>query len=442
MQPQRRILNGALWITGYLLVLIVPLLIVHIDPPPHVRGFWTEFSVALGFIALAMLSLQFILTARVKPITSCYGIDIVLQFHRLISLVIVVFVIAHPVIYFIDRPGMLRILNPIHTPWRTWFAYFATAALLGIVIISLFRKALSLDYEIWRILHWILGITIIAFSYAHVGAVGYYVDSPLKQILWGGTALIVLLCLLYTRKIKPVMLAHKPWRISDIREESDRCWTVTLEAIGHQGFEFYPGQLAWLILGQSPYHFEDHPFTMSSSATKTNPLSFTIKELGDYTSRIKDFPINSIAYVDGPYGSFTIDYFPDAKGAVFIAGGIGITPMISMLRTLADRKDERPFLLFYGIQKEEDLAFGEDLKRLEERMNLKVVIVVARPSESWQGATGFVDQKLLDKHLPEDRKELEYFFCGPPPMKKAIDDSLRSLSIPYWKIHSELFELV
>lgn len=77
------------WIGTYLLITLLPLLVMLLYPPPlsAERGFWTEFSVALGFLGLAMIALQFALTARINRIEASYGIDIILQFHRLISLV-------------------------------------------------------------------------------------------------------------------------------------------------------------------------------------------------------------------------------------------------------------------------------------------------------------------------------------------------------------------
>ncbi|MGL5196298.1 MAG: oxidoreductase, partial [Chroococcales cyanobacterium] len=78
---------AAFWIALYIAIALLPLLVLLLHAPPEARDFWTEFSVALGFIGLAMIALQFALTARINRIESSYGIDIILQFHRYISLV-------------------------------------------------------------------------------------------------------------------------------------------------------------------------------------------------------------------------------------------------------------------------------------------------------------------------------------------------------------------
>ena len=105
------IVVAALWIMGYLLLSLLPLLVLLLYPSPSGRGFWIEFSVALGFIGLAMMALQFVITARVNRIDSSYGIDILLQFHRYTSVVALLMVLAHPAILFIVQPDTLQLLN-------------------------------------------------------------------------------------------------------------------------------------------------------------------------------------------------------------------------------------------------------------------------------------------------------------------------------------------
>ncbi|HOY60427.1 MAG TPA: hypothetical protein PK640_20095 [Verrucomicrobiota bacterium] len=104
-----------------------------------------------------------------------------------------------------------------------------------------------------------------------------------------------------------------------------------------------------MTLGDSPFSDREHPFSFSGSAEQApRHLEFTIKELGDFTRRIKNLKRGQRAYLDGPFGALSADRHPGAEGFVFIAGGIGITPMMSHLRTFADRGDRRPLVLIYG----------------------------------------------------------------------------------------------
>ena len=96
----RLVLQGILWIFAYIILSTAPLFVLLIGPRPPGREFWRELSVALGFAGLAMVTLQFVLTARFKVFKAPYGSDIVYYFHRQISLVAFALVLAHPLLLF------------------------------------------------------------------------------------------------------------------------------------------------------------------------------------------------------------------------------------------------------------------------------------------------------------------------------------------------------
>ena len=104
MKGMRLALQAAFWVVVYVFLSTTPLLILKLGPTPEPREPWRELSVALGFAGLAMMTLQFVLTARFKTIKAPYGSDIVYHFHRQISLVTFVLIAAHPVLLFINAP--------------------------------------------------------------------------------------------------------------------------------------------------------------------------------------------------------------------------------------------------------------------------------------------------------------------------------------------------
>jgi predicted ferric reductase len=97
---------------------LAPVLLLLVGPTPPRRGFWIEFSVALGFSGLSMLGLLFAMTARFRHMAVPYGIDVVYHFHRHISVVALLLILAHLVILFVAEPETRRLLNPITAPWR------------------------------------------------------------------------------------------------------------------------------------------------------------------------------------------------------------------------------------------------------------------------------------------------------------------------------------
>ena len=206
-------------------------------------------------------------------------------------------------------------------------------------------------------------------------------------------------------------------------------------------FLFKPGQFGWLTVWGSPFRITGHPFSFSSSAeTDGGFVEMTIRNLGDFTASIPDVPVGKRVYLDGPYGSFTMQHSADMH--VLIAGGVGITPMMSLIRTLADRGDTRPVVLIYGSKDWESITFREELEAHKSRLNLTVVHVLTQPHDDWEGESGFINGDLFRRHLPPPYAEHEYFICGPDPMMDAIEESLADLDVPMSRYHSERYSFV
>jgi predicted ferric reductase len=166
----------------------------------------------------------------------------------------------------------------------------------------------------------------------------------------------------------------------------------------------------------------------------------TIRNLGDFTSNIPNVAAGARVYLDGPYGVFTIGNPADMH--VLIAGGIGVTPMMSMIRTLADRSDKRPVILLYGVQDWDSITFREELEALKTRLNLTVVHVLSKPSAGWTGEQGFINAEMFKRHLPPPYADHEYFICGPNVMMDAIEKALGDMNVPMSKYHSERYSFV
>lgn len=432
---------AVLWIVGYLSLALFPLLVLLLHPAPSGRGFWTEFSVALGFIGLAMMALQFILTARVNRIETSYGIDILLQFHRYTSLVAFFMVLVHPVILFIAQPETLQLLNFPQAPWRARMAILGTLAFLAMVVTTIWRKPLKIPYEPWRASHTILAVVALGFGFAHALAVGNYLGLFWKAVLWGGIILISLWLIIYVRLVKPWLMTKKPYVVEEVLAQRGDVWTLALRPLGHEGFTFEPGQFAWLTLNITPLSMREHPFSMSSSADRADRIEFGIKAIGDFTKGIKDVQPGTRAYLDGPYGVFTTERYWDSAGFVLIAGGVGITPIFSILLTAAERKDDRPFLLIYAASSWDDLTYQQELDALKEKLDLSIVYVLRKVHEDWAGDTGYVDQALLEKYIPLHRGSRHYFVCAAPVMMDAVERALFELKVPVTNVHMEHFDL-
>jgi predicted ferric reductase len=287
----------------------------------------------------------------------------------------------------------------------------------------------------------VLAVVAIAAGVAHMVGSGFYLVDPWKRALWIGLTIFWIGLLLYVRIVKPLFMLRRPYRVSEVRRERGDTTTLLMQPDGHTGFRFRPGQFGWLTMWGSPFQITGHPFSFSSSAAVTDGrVEMSIRHLGDFTSEIHKVPVGQRVYLDGPYGAFTIGNPADMH--VLIGGGIGVTPMMSMIRTLADRRDRRPVILLYGNRDWESITFREELETLQARLNLTIVHVLAIPPAGWTGEQGFITAEMFKRHLPPPYADHEYFICGPDVMMDAIEKALGELDVPLSKYHSERYSFV
>ncbi|MDO9095422.1 MAG: 2Fe-2S iron-sulfur cluster-binding protein [Rubrivivax sp.] len=152
--------------------------------------------------------------------------------------------------------------------------------------------------------------------------------------------------------------------------------------------------------------------------------------------------VGDILHVKAPAGHFVLDPDPNVP-AVLIAGGIGITPMMSMLRWCGARQPQRVVHLYYGLRNSGEHAFKQQLEEMAaSHPALRLNIVYSRPGESdLQGRDyqhhGHVDVELLRRTLPHGRRQ--FYVCGPPAMMQTLVPALAEWGVPVADIHYEAF---
>jgi predicted ferric reductase len=409
---------------------------------PGGSGFWWDFSMVLGFATTSMMAIMFFLTARFKRAALPFGVDILYYFHKQIAILLFFIALAHPIVLIINEPAVIEMLKP-----RLMNRYMAAGVVSLIMIIfimvsSLWRKQLNIHYDNWRYVHVFLSSSAFILALIHIEGVGNYIATPEKRITWGFIMGCCFMLILYVRLVKPFALLKKPYEVINVVEEKGNAYTLEIAPIKHPSISFMPGQFVWLTIRSSPFSMHEHPFSIASSAEQHDKLCFTIKELGDFTRRIKDAVIGERVYIDGPHGAFSIDRHNDTPGFIFIAGGIGIAPIMSMLRTLSDRRDKRKHLLFFAGGNLNKLTFYEELIELKKKLSLQIIFVLEKPDPDWQGEKGFLKGEIFDRYLSANRYDLQYFICGPVPMIHLAEKELHTLGVPLHHLHSELFDFV
>jgi predicted ferric reductase len=427
------------WPLLFLVVALVPLMLAWIGDKPG-RGWPIELGIGLGLVGLGMLVVQAWTTGRQPRVATNFGADNLLHFHRHLGLCAVLMVLCHPIILFIAEPEYLRYLDP-RADWLRAFALWGLSlALLVIVVSSYCRNLLGLSYEWWRLLHGALALLILVLGLGHALMVDHHLGEFWKQAVLVGLVGSAAWLILHSRLVRPMLLRRRPWTVTSVQPERGDAWTLTFEPNGHQGLNFESGQYAWFTLGETPVSMQQHPFSIACPAG-TRQLCFSARAVGDFTGALGHIKPGTTAWIEGPYGSFVPDPDP-ATGLFLVAGGIGITPMMSMLRTFSQNGDKRPILLLYANPDLDQAAFAGELETLEHSLNLEVIHVLEDPPNNWRGESGFIDQDLIERHLGRLDDPVQYMTCGPDPLMDLVESVLRSNGVDWRRVFSERFEIV
>lgn len=432
-------LSRLAWFLWYLAVLLIPLLLTWgvLEPPDATAG--GALVLSAGLVGFSALVVAVVLPARLPWLIASFGIETVLAVHRLIAMVAVVLVLLHFAAVLVVDPRGLSILDLAHTTWAARAAVVSTIGLVLVVVLALRRPARQPRYEGWRLVHNGLVAIVVITAWLHVWWLRHLISHFLVAAWFVATGLLMAGLAARRWIWLPLRARRFAYVVVSVRAVAGDGVTLVIQADGHAGLPFEPGQFVWLKIGSTPFVFEEHPFSIASTAEHPERMEFTIKALGDFTELLGALRPGRRVFLDGPYGGFTVDGLESAAGFVFIAAGVGITPLLSMLRTLADRGDRRRFWLIMSARTEHDLMLRPEVEQVRARLGLKVTEVVSAPGPGWTGESGRIDHDLLGRTLPRRPHRLHYFLCGPTPMVTSVSQDLIALGVPFRRIHTERF---
>lgn len=206
-------------------------------------------------------------------------------------------------------------------------------------------------------------------------------------------------------------------------------------------FDFLPGQFLTVTVPTDRKPVK-RSYTIASSPTQHDYAELTIKhEEGGVVSGFFHINVNEgdLLQCSGPTGTF-IFTGRECKCILLIGGGVGVTPLMSVMRYLLDRSWSGDIFLLYVCRKPDDIIFREELELLRRRNpNLRVVVTVSRPEGTdWKGPTGRITKELITQSVP-DLPSRYVHICGPVPMMEATKQTLLELGVPRERIKVEAF---
>jgi ferredoxin-NADP reductase len=229
-----------------------------------------------------------------------------------------------------------------------------------------------------------------------------------------------------------------------LRRETVADGTMAFHFERPAGFAFDAGQNVQLTLVDPPQtdaQGTSRPFTIASAPHERDLMIATRMRDSAFKRVLKSTDLGLKATIDGPNGVMVL-HEDTARPAVFLAGGIGITPFLSMARHAAQQRLPHRIHLFYSNRRPEDAAFLDELRALENaNPNYRLVATMAeaeKSSRAWSGETGFIRREMLERHLP-DLLHPVYYFAGPPAMAMAMQAMLAECGVSENDMRSEEF---
>jgi predicted ferric reductase len=388
----------------------------------------TSLGQIFGLVGMMMFSTNLILAGRFKFLDKYFhGLDKVYANHSKIGSLAFSLILFHPIflvvkyITFSIKEAALFFVPFVNMP-ITW----GIISLLIMIILISFTFYIKLKYNIWKFSHKFM---VIAFFFAIIHTVLIPSDVSRNDFLRYYILLFAIIGLVVSVKqafLSKFFVKKFKYKVKNISSLNEDILEIEMEALGERMI-FNPGQFAFFSFLSDEVSSESHPFSISSSSTDSH-LKITVKNLGDYTSSIKNLKLNDEVFIDGPYGDFSYKKVKN-KNQIWIAGGIGITPFFSMAQSLEDGYNAD---LYYSVKEESQAVYSKNLNELSEK-NSHFKFNLWDASEK-----GYINAGLIS-NLSKGLDNKDIFLCGPSIFMEGLKDQFVSLGVDIRKIHYEKF---
>ncbi len=436
--------SGKALAAAYLLTALIPLLLARLTSAAPMDA-WEYAAAAMGVIALWGMTVQFVTSGRFEAVSGQLGIDKIMAFHKFAASWLALALVLHPLAYvfptWLDNPdlGWIRLRFYLTDPaYRT--GVIALSSVLVMIISSILRDWLPWPYEAWRLAHLLLGALAVLAGLHHAWAVGRFSADGALAWFWGATALGVITVIGVLYGWRWWLLHRRPWRLAAIRQRAERMWELDIQpAPGTPAMDYFAGQFVWMTEGKRRFPLFDHPFSIADSPQRPG-LSLLIKEAGDFTNQIGHLPEGRVIGIDGPYGEFTTQAHP-AQAYLLFGGGVGIAPLLGIIRDMVARGETRPVRLAYAVGQPANFACLEELRAAANSLDLKLWLMSEDPPLEADMTLGRLSREHLSSMLEGlDPAHSKALLCGPGPMVVAVSDMLLDLGMPMQNVVYERFD--
>jgi predicted ferric reductase len=446
------------WGVTIILCLIPVFLYFDAHPLSQTQGFAPTLLMLgriTGLVGMVMYALNLIYATRLRFLEYWFGgLNRVYIAHHLLGGFALILLAFHPMLLAlryvktsITQAALLLIpngLTPIDALWDKssdfhttviiqWGIFFGIIAFWGMVVLLLITFFIKIPYHVWLFTHRFLGYAFFLAGLHVIILSSNASSSNALRLYVLVMSVLGILAFIYRSLVGKILIRKYKYSVVDVAIEAGNVTHITMAA-SDLPMSYKPGQFVFIRfpeLGPRGLNKEWHPFSISSSP-KDKFLRLSIKGLGDYTNKLlTEIQPGTVAEVEGAYGKFTYTNYKN-KNQVWVAGGIGITPFLSMVKSLPDT--DYKIDLYYCVRSESELL---DWDKLSEVAALKQGDFKVHPyvAEKQQGN---LTADIIEQ-TSGNLKGKDIFICGPPPMMSALRKQLKAKLIPGTSIHTEEF---
>jgi predicted ferric reductase/mono/diheme cytochrome c family protein len=412
----------------------------------------TSVAVACALAGTSAFALNLVLGARLRLVAALFGgLEPMYRAHRATGRLAFALLLAHVVLILAARATVstdaaLSLLGP-GAGWTVFAGVLAFGAMTVAIALTLFVR---LGHEVFVYVQRSFGFAFLGATYHVFTTSGAKADSRLLNAYLATLATLGLAAFAYRSLLGSVLVRRRRYRVEAVDRLDESVTEIVMRPVGRT-LAFAPGQFVFvnfrsLALRERFRPFElsaqgvlsirtgevsnqFHPFSITSAPGEP-ALRITVKAVGDYTRALRELEAGAEAIVEGPYGSFSHRDVPERR-QIWIAGGIGVTPFLSMARSLGDR-DEPSVDFYYCVERREEAHFLDELHEIAGRRPDFRVTLVPRDT------AGFLTAERIAAETG-DLSSRAALICGPPAMIESLRGQLLARGMHRTRIHAEEF---
>jgi len=392
----------------------------------------TSLGQLTGLVGTVLFAVNIILAVRLQFLEKYfYGLDKVYIDHHLIGAIALILLLVHPLVLAIKYIPLSLYLTalfllPSLDNLPVLYGIISLLLMIILLVLTLYYRP---RYDVWKLTHKFLGLAFLLAA-LHV----YFIPSDVSRSVGLRIYMLTVILLGLVAATYKIFFAGSflklLYTVKEVKVINDMVTEIVMEPKG-EVMKYLPGQFIFVSFRDENLGKESHPFSLASGAND-DLIRIVVKYSGDYTSKIKNLKVGSLAKIDGPFGKFNFRNFPN-KNQIWLAGGIGITPFLGMIRSLK-AKDNYKVDFYYAVNTREDAVFLDEILAKAKQYNK--IRVLPHFSE----VKGRINAKIISE-TSSGLVNKEILICGPVLMMRNLRDQFIDLGVKNELIHSEEFEL-